>query len=327
MACRRPQEGLRDVGRDRAGGRTLNFVVIGGRQGAVFTLEAGAGVLEERKPALLRIRTGVREEQVCYVFSIWALTRPPQVSYNVETMKHTGVKIAKQARRSKRLPETLTAEETQALVAQVNTKSATGLRNRAMLAAMLGAGLRVSEVVALYPADVDWQAGTLRVNDGKGGRDRVIPVDGETLAILRAWAEKRKTLGVNGRQPFFCRIRTNAGAKVLPAGGGITTRTVQALVTRLGREAGIDKKKAHPHALRHTYATGLLDRGFTIREVQELLGHSDVSTTMIYTHVNPAALKAKVQGQARADLAAQLAALREQQAAVTAQLAKLEEAL
>lgn len=233
-------------------------------------------------------------------------------------MKRTG--------RTKRLPETLSAQEVQALVAQVNTKSTTGLRNRAMLAAMLGAGLRVSEVVALYAADIDWQAGTLRVNGGKGGRDRVIPVDGETLAHLRAWAEKRKTLGVNGRQPFFCRVRTNAGARQLPA-GGITTRTVQALVTRLGREAGIEKQKTHPHALRHTYATGLLDRGFTIREVQELLGHEDVSTTMIYTHVNPEALRAKVQGHGRADLAAQLEALHEQQQQLAAQIAQLEAAL
>lgn len=252
------------------------------------------------------------------------LDNPPQISYNVDTMKPTASKSTKQARRSKRLPDTLTKEETQALIAQVHTSSATGLRNRAMLAAMLGAGLRVSEVVGLYPADIDFGEGTLRVNDGKGGRDRVIPVDAETLAHLRAWAEKRKTLGVNGRQPFFCRIRTNAGAKVLAAGEGISTRTVQALVTGLGKKAGLEKA-VHPHLLRHTYATGLLDHGFTIREVQELLGHSDVSTTMIYTHVNPAALKAKVQGQA--DLAAQIAALREQQAAVTAQLEKLEAAL
>jgi len=205
----------------------------------------------------------------------------------------------------------LTAQEEQLLIAQVNTKSATGLRNRAILAGMLGAGLRVAEVVALYPADVDFHAGTLRVNEGKGAKDRVIPVDGETLAHLRAWAERRKGLGVNGRQPFFCRIRTTGFGKALPPGEGITTRNVQALVANLAKKADLEKK-VHPHTLRHTYATRLLDRGFTIREVQELLGHSDVSTTQIYTHVNPAALKAKVQGPGQADLAAQIAALREQ---------------
>jgi integrase/recombinase XerD len=229
----------------------------------------------------------------------------------------------RQARGKKHLPVTLTEIESQALLAQVNPKSATGLRNRAMLAAMLGAGLRVSEVVNLYPADVDFAEGTLRVNDGKGGKDRVIPVDPETLGWLRAWAEKRKGLGQNGRQPFFCRVKLTSIAynphtpdkapevRGMTTGQPLSTRSVQALVTRLAQEAGIDKDVS-PHTCRHTYASRLLDRGFTIREVQDLLGHSDVSTTMIYTHVNPAALKAKMQGQpASADpqVAAALAAL------------------
>lgn len=224
------------------------------------------------------------------------------------------------------MPVTLTETETQALLAQVNPKSATGLRNRAMLAAMLGAGLRVSEVVNLYPADVDFAEGTLRVNEGKGGKDRVIPVDPETLGWLRAWAEKRKALGQNGRQPFFCRVKRTTidttgeapAVRKVSTGDPLNTRSVQALVSRLAQEADLDKA-VHPHTLRHTYATRLLDRGFTIREVQELLGHSDVSTTMIYTHVNPAALKAKVQGQAaKQDLGAQIAELRKQLATLEA---------
>jgi integrase/recombinase XerD len=224
------------------------------------------------------------------------------------------------------LPVTLTEKETQALLAQVNPKSTTGLRNRAMLAAMLGAGLRVSEVVHLYPADVDFAEGTLRVNDGKGGKDRVVPVDAETLGWLRSWAERRKTLGVNGRQPFFCRVKLTAldttgeapTVRKMNTGQPLTTRSVQALVARLAQEANLEKQ-VHPHTLRHTYATQLLDRGFTIREVQDLLGHSDVSTTMVYTHVNPAALKAKVQGQAaKQDLGAQIAELRKQLAALEA---------
>ncbi len=187
-----------------------------------------------------------------------------------------------------RLPETLTAAELEALLAQVYTTSTTGLRNRTMLQVLAGAGLRVSEVVKLRGVDVDLEAGTLRVNQGKGGKDRVVPVDGETRGWLAAWGEKRKALGLNGRGPFFFGLRTGYQA--------LTTRYVQGLVARLAEAAEI-AKHVSPHTFRHTYATRLLDRGFTIREVQTLLGHADVSTTMIYTHVSPEALRQKIQAE------------------------------
>jgi len=197
---------------------------------------------------------------------------------------------------SRRLPVTLTDGEVESLLAQVKPKSTTGLRNRAMLAAMLGAGLRVSEVCTLRGVDVDLAEGMVRVNLGKGRKDRVIPVDHETLAWLRAWAERREKLGANGRQPFFCRIRTRGITGRLPALGAVAPRTVQLLIGRLARAAGIEKRVT-PHTLRHTYATRMLRRGFTIREVQELLGHASVATTQVYTHVDPQALKEKVQGK------------------------------
>ena len=103
-------------------------------------------------------------------------------------------------RTSKRLPVALTPAEVEALLATVRTGSTTGLRNRAMLAVMLGAGLRVSEVVNLRGVDVDLQRGEIRVNLGKGGKDRVVPVNGETVAWLQAWAEKRKALGLDKKR-------------------------------------------------------------------------------------------------------------------------------
>ncbi|NLJ36641.1 MAG: tyrosine-type recombinase/integrase [candidate division WS1 bacterium] len=218
----------------------------------------------------------------------------------------------KRQRATKRLPETLTSDEVEALRATC-TRSATGLRKRAMLEIMLGAGLRVSEVCALMPRDIDWQTGTIRVNWGKGGRDRVVPVSDETLAHLQVWQAKRTELKMSGRQPFFGGIR-NGGKRTSP-------RTVQAMMSTLGKQAGLDRR-VHPHMLRHTYATRALDSGLTIREVQTLLGHSDVSTTMIYTHVNPEALRRKIQGDDRADqiaeLQAQLAQLQAQLDALTA---------
>lgn len=189
-------------------------------------------------------------------------------------------------RRTRRLPKPLKEKELNAVRAAC-TRSATGTRNRAMVEAMAGAGLRVSEVVALMPGDIDWQKGTIRVNEGKGGRDRVVPVTGETLDRLAAWAHHRKDLGLNGRQSFFVGIRTR--------GEQLSIRTAQGIIARLGEKAGLDRAIS-PHLLRHTYATKALSDGLTIREVQQLLGHSDVSTTMIYTHVDPDELRQKIQG-------------------------------
>ena len=199
--------------------------------------------------------------------------------------------------RSQRLPVTLSEAEAQALLAQVYTTSTTGLRNRTMLQVMLGAGLRVSEVVNLRGVDVDLEAGTLRVNLGKGAKDRVVPVDAETRGWLRAWAEKRASLGLNGRAPFFFGLRTRTTTKGYRA---LSTRYVQQLVAVLAAAAGI-QKRVSPHTLRHTYATRLLNhQGFNLREVQTLLGHANVATTQIYTHVEPEALRAKVQQEAPA---------------------------
>jgi len=113
-----------------------------------------------------------------------------------------------ESRPVRRLPTTLTEEETQAVLARINPRGPLGLRNRAILAAVLGAGLRVSEVVGLGPTDIDYTEGVVRVKGGKDGQERVIPVDGDTLAWLSAWAEKRKALGMKRPPAYFCRVRT-----------------------------------------------------------------------------------------------------------------------
>ncbi|PJB60460.1 MAG: hypothetical protein CO096_33845 [Armatimonadetes bacterium CG_4_9_14_3_um_filter_66_14] len=214
--------------------------------------------------------------------------------------------------RPKRLPTVLTEREVEALRSAVRTRTLTGLRNRAMVEAMLGAGLRVSEVVALMPKEVDLEKGMVRVNQGKGAKDRVIPVDGETVGWLRAWTEKRASRGLNGRQPLFCGVRNR--------GKPLTARAVQLSLKLLTDRAGIEKTVT-PHTLRHTYATRMLRRGLSLRDVQTLLGHSSVATTQVYTHVDPderaatGGERAKVQGRPAAtdaavlELATRLAAL------------------
>ena len=192
--------------------------------------------------------------------------------------------------RSKRLPVVLTDQEIERLLAQANTRTITGLRTRAMIETMLGAGLRVGELVALKPRNVDLQEGMIRVDLGKGGRDRVIPVNNSTHAWMEAWSRARQEHGLNGRTRFFCSVqRGQSGRKLSP-------RYVQALIKRLAERAEIDRRVT-PHTLRHTFATRMLKSGFNIREIQVLLGHSSVATTQIYTHVDPQELKAKVQGK------------------------------
>ena len=189
----------------------------------------------------------------------------------------------------KRLPTILTRDEADALLRQPTRSATTGLRNLCMLELMLRAGLRVSEVVKLRPRDIRWRACELEVRGGKGGRDRVVPLRPSTVALLERWRDLRPTADT-----FFCTMWERGG---IASGGGegkpLSSRYVQQAVKRYAHRASIERRVT-PHTLRHTYATDLLDGGLNIREVQQVLGHSDVSTTMIYTHVRPEALAAKI---------------------------------
>ncbi len=210
----------------------------------------------------------------------------------------------------KRLPKVISKQDAQKLLAVPNVKCPTGLRNRVMLEVMYRAGLRVSEVVKLKPGNIRWESGEIEVRDGKGGKERVVPVDHETLDWLRQWEDKR---------PNNARFFTTLQGKPLDA------RYIRQVVDRCAEKVELDRKLVSPHVLRHSYATEKLDEGFTLREVQELLGHANVSTTQIYTHVNPAALRAKIQKQAIAEaddiqrLAKALAGLSAQQREALAQ--------
>ena len=143
-----------------------------------------------------------------------------------------------------------------------------------------GNEVSVGEVVGLRPSDIRWEAGELHLTHTKGGRHRVVPLSEETLGYLRLWTEKRPA---GGTKRFFTTLR----------GTPVSPRYVQAMVAREAESAGIERR-VHPHMLRHTYATELLDERYNIREVQELLGHANLSTTQIYTHVNLGELKEKM---------------------------------
>ncbi|MFO7675311.1 MAG: tyrosine recombinase XerC [bacterium] len=144
-------------------------------------------------------------------------------------------------------------------------------RDRAILETLYGSGLRAAELVGLDIADIDFAAETVRVL-GKGRRERIVPVGRHEAAAIRDYLGRRRH---QDAAPLFLN----------PRGGRLTTRSVQSIVRRLlGRVAGATA--TNPHALRHAFATHLLERGADLKAVQELLGHRTLSTTQVYTHVS-----------------------------------------
>lgn len=123
----------------------------------------------------------------------------------------------------------------------------------------------------------------LVVRQGKGGRDRVVPVDAE----LTHWRLQWDAVRPQASRTLFCTL----------AGGPLSPRHIQQVAKRVAEKAGLDPAEMTPHVFRHTYATELLDEGFTIREVQQLLGHAHVNTTQVYTHVRPRDLADKVRAR------------------------------
>jgi integrase/recombinase XerD len=182
------------------------------------------------------------------------------------------------------LPKVLRPDETAALLAAATPDTALGLRDRAMLEVLYGAGLRVTELVALPLGALDTRAGVLRVF-GKGGRERLVPLGEPALAAVEAYLERGRPAlrrsGDPGTDAMFLSRR----------GGPMTRQNFFSRLRKLARIAGISSDRVSPHVLRHAFATDLLEGGADLRSVQAMLGHADLSTTQIYTHVSRARLR------------------------------------
>lgn len=185
-----------------------------------------------------------------------------------------------------RLPDVVTIDEIEKLLDQPFPEGPAGLRDRAMLETLYGCGIRVSELVGLDLADVELGEGFIRVF-GKGGKERAVPVAGAALAALQDYlAHGRRSLRPKGRgrrqdpEALFLNVR----------GQRMTRQTIFELVRRYGGRVGV---ALHPHTLRHSFATHMLEGGADLRSLQEMLGHSDISTTQIYTHVDRTHLRAE----------------------------------
>jgi site-specific recombinase XerD len=169
-------------------------------------------------------------------------------------------------KRKSKLPTILEPEEAQNLLKQPNKRYPTGLRNKAMMSLMLHCGLRVSEIVNLRPSNINLTKGKLRVESGKGNKDRDLAIPDYLTDLLDSWRKKRP------QSSFF--FSTLKGKK-------LSVRYLQQMIKRYALKAGITKKIS-PHTLRHTYATQYYKQTKDIETLRRILGHSDISTTTIY---------------------------------------------
>lgn len=183
-----------------------------------------------------------------------------------------------------RLPDVLSVDQVGALLDGLSGEDPAALRDRAMLELLYGCGLRVSELCSLDVASVFFDEGFLRVV-GKGSKERVAPVAGKALEALGRYVDE-------GRPAFLKPGRPASPALFLNARGGrLSRQSVHKTVARAGLSVGCEN--LHPHTLRHSFATHMLQGGADLRVIQEILGHSDISTTQIYTHVDRTHLRAE----------------------------------
>lgn len=176
-----------------------------------------------------------------------------------------------------KLPDVLTIDQANKLLDSIAGKDPTSLRNRAILEVLYGCGLRVSECSGLDLADCALSEGYLRVV-GKGNKERISPISGCALDALVDYLNE-------GRPAFVKPYAKPTSAVFLNARGGrLTRQSIHKIVAQAGGAIGVEN--LHPHTLRHSFATHMLAGGADLRVIQEILGHSDISTTQIYTHVN-----------------------------------------
>jgi integrase/recombinase XerD len=175
-----------------------------------------------------------------------------------------------------RLPEVLSRDDVVRLLSAPRGTTPTALRDRALLETMYACGLRASEAIGLELSDIDLEAGILRAR-GKGSKERLVPIGSKAIGSLRTYLEKGRPrlVGIGEERRVFVNHR----------GAGLSRQGLYKIVQRHAAAAGLAHRMS-PHTLRHTFATHLLAGGCDLRSLQEMLGHADIATTQIYTHLS-----------------------------------------
>ncbi|HLC19107.1 MAG TPA: site-specific tyrosine recombinase XerD [Thermodesulfobacteriota bacterium] len=180
------------------------------------------------------------------------------------------------------LPEFLTVEEVDSLLEAPAVKTPRGMRDRAMLEVLYATGMRVTELVSVKLNDLNLQAGFVTTL-GKGSKERIVPLGESSMRWVRRYMEEsRPGISRKVQSPYL--FLTNRGTRM-------TRQNFWVIIKRTALAAGIDADRIKPHIIRHSFATHLLERGADLRHVQAMLGHADISSTQIYTHVTKERLK------------------------------------
>ncbi len=193
-----------------------------------------------------------------------------------QLIEHDPASDLRAPRARARLPEVLSRDEVGRLLSQPRGQSPTAIRDRALLETMYACGLRASEAIGLELADLDLDAGVLRAR-GKGAKERLVPIGRKAIESLRAYLERAR--------PRLVGIRDERRVFVNQRGAGLSRQGLYKIVQRHATAAGLAHRMS-PHTLRHTFATHLLAGGCDLRSLQEMLGHADIATTQIYTHLS-----------------------------------------
>jgi integrase/recombinase XerD len=198
-----------------------------------------------------------------------------------EIIDHDPTARLRAPRKRQRLPRVLSRDEVARLLEQPTGTDPPALRDRALLELMYACGLRSSEVVGLEVTDIDLQHGVLRAR-GKGSKERIVPVGRQAIAAVSRYLSRGRPVLVGDRDERHLFVNAR--------GTGLTRQGLYKIIQRHAASCGLDGKMS-PHTLRHTFATHLLAGGCDLRAVQEMLGHADIATTQIYTHLSAERLK------------------------------------
>ena len=245
-------------------------LAVSGQELAAFVTELASGS-DERPP----VAPATLQRKIACLRSFYRHLRREQI------LDHDPTSELRAPRTPGRLPKVLSRDEVQRLLAQPQGGSPAALRDRALLETMYACGLRASEAIELELSALDLEAGILRTY-GKGSKERIVPIGSKAIETLRAYLDRARPrlVGLHDEPRVFVNLR----------GSGLSRQGLYKIVQRHARSAGLEQRMS-PHTLRHTFATHLLAGGCDLRSLQEMLGHADIGTTQIYTHLSTERLR------------------------------------